>query len=101
MWTCKTLLDSAKNAAVWPVMKKIYPAHYRIFNPPVKWNAIVAPHEYLYLFLSPLLIPVLLIRYLINGQRDLNIFFSKWPIWLLLKRFYILREAARRGVFML
>lgn len=100
-WTPRTLLASAKNAAVWPVMKRRYPTHYCVFKPPVAWNAMVAPQEYLYLLLTPILIPLLLVRYLMHGKRDLKIFFCKWPLWLILKRFYIWREALRQGVLML
>lgn len=100
-WTVHSLLNSAKNSAVWPVMKKLYPNHYRYFKPPVYWNTVVMPQEYLYLLLSPILIPLLFARYLWHGKRDVKIFFTKWPLWLILKRYYIYREALRQKVFMI
>jgi glycosyltransferase involved in cell wall biosynthesis len=99
-WTVSSLLRSAKNASVWPVLKKRYPKHYQVFGPPIKFGLLVNPIDYLYLLTSPILIPLLLVRYLINGKRDLKIFFTKWPIYFILRRFYIYKEALRNRVWM-
>ena len=100
-WTVESLLKSARNAAVWPILKKKYPYHYLAFNPPIKKGIFISPQDYLYIFTAPALIPLLLLRYLIHGKRDLKLFFAKWPAYLFLKRFYIYQEAAKNRVFMI
>lgn len=100
-WSVKALVRAAINASVWPVLKKKYPRHYQVFGPPVKFGLIVNAGDYLYLLTSPLLIPLLLVRYLLHGKRDLKIFFTKWPLCLLLRRYYVYREALRQKIFML
>lgn len=97
-WTAGALLASAHNAAVWPILKKKYPAHYRAFGAPVRWG-IVHPFDYVILPLSPVLVPLLLARYLWHGGRDLKIFFAKWPAYFLLRRFHIIRSALRNRTF--
>ncbi len=99
-WSAKALIRSARNASVWPVLKKKYPRHYLVFGPPVKFGLIVNAKDYLYLLTSPILIPLLLIRYLAHGKRDLKIFFAKWPLCLILRRYYIYKEAIRNKVLM-
>lgn len=100
-WTVKSLLRSAVNASVIPLLKKRYPRHYRTFDPPVTLGFIINGADYLYLLTSPVLILVLLIRYLLHGKKDLKIFFTKWPILLILRRYYIYREAWRQKIFMI
>lgn len=99
-WTVKSLLRSARNASVWPVLKKKYPNHYSHFGPPVKFGLIVNMEDYLYLITAPIFIPLLFIRYILHGKRDIKIFFTKWPVYLLLRRFYIYKEAVRNRVLM-
>lgn len=93
-WTVPALLASAHNAAVWPILKRKYPHHYQAFGAPVRWG-IVHPNDYLLLLLSPIVVPLLLCRYLWYGGRDLKIFFAKWPVYFFLRRFYIYRAAIR------
>ncbi len=100
IWNTKSLLRSARNGAVWPKLKKIYPNHYLHFHPKVWGGLVVLPWDYLYIFTMPICIPLLLIRYLINGKRDLKIFFTKWPVLLLLRRYYIWKEALKNRVWM-
>lgn len=100
-WSAPALLRSARNASVWPILKKRYPDHYLNFGPPVKLGFIVNPIDYLLIAALPLLIPILLIRYLTNGKRDLKIFFTKWPVWLILRRFYVFKESIKNRVFMI
>jgi len=101
IWTTKSLLSSAKNGSVWPILKKKYPKTYNKFGGPLKNKYIVDPLDYLYILLLPILIPVLLIRYLINGQTNFKLFFTKWPIWLLLKRYNIWRQALENKSFVI
>ncbi len=87
-WTVTSLLASAPNAAVWPILKQRYPKHFATWGAPM-FGPIVHPKDYLYLLISPILIPLLLIRYLWNGKRDLKLFFAKWPGLLILRRLYV------------
>ena len=100
-WTVKALLRSAKNASVWPILKKKYKNNYLVFAPPIKWGLFVNIEDYLYILIAPIFIPFLFIRYLAHGKKDLKIFFIKWPIYLFLRRFYIYKEAIRNKVLML
>lgn len=99
-WDAKSLLKSAKNASVWPILKKKYPDHYLVFGPPVKYGVFVEIRDYLYILTLPVLIPLLLARYLLNKKSDLGIFFIKWPIYLFMRRYYIYREAVKNKVLM-
>jgi len=99
-WTTKSILKSARNASVWPLLKKKYRNHYLLFDPSVKFGLIVNIEDYLYLLMTPIFIPLLFIRYILHGKRDPKIFFTKWPIHLVLKRFYIYKEAIRNKVVM-
>ncbi len=100
-WNVKSLLKSAKNASVWPILKKKYPQHYLVFGPPVKYGIFIEFKDYLYIFTLPILIPVLLARYLINKKNNLKLFFAKWPVYLFLRRYYIYKEAIRNKVLMM
>lgn len=99
-WSVRSLLKSAKNASVWPVLKKQYPRSYLIFGPPVKFGLVVNPEDYVYLLFAPIFIPLLLIRYILHGKRNLKIFFTKWPIYLFLRRYYIYKEAIQNKVIL-
>ncbi|MBU1202677.1 glycosyltransferase [Patescibacteria group bacterium] len=100
-WTTRSLLKSAHNGSVWPILKKKYPKDYLIFKPPIKFGLFVNYVEYFHILIFPIIIPILFIRYLAHGKRDLKIFFTKWPIYLLLKRFYIYEEAIKNKILML
>jgi GT2 family glycosyltransferase len=100
-WTAASLLRSARNGAIWPLLKKKYPRYYQEFKPPVFKGVVVSPQEYLYLVFLPIMVPLLLIRYLMHGKRDLKIFFIKWPVWLILRRWYVYYTAVKNRVFML
>lgn len=100
-WTVQHLWRSARNASVWPRLKRLYPRNYLCFEPRIKGGVIIEWKEYVYMFLFPLLLPLLLIRYFLYGKRNMKIFFAKWPIFLLLKRWYIWHEAVRQRIFML
>lgn len=97
-WTVKSLLASARNASVWVIFKKRYLKFYLTFNPPVKFNCIIHPKDYLIILTLPILIPILLIRYLLHYKKDLKLFFTKWPIYILLRRYYIYKEAIKNKV---
>lgn len=99
-WTMKSFLSSAKNSSIWPSLKKKYPKHYREFNPPIK-TFLLNPEDYLYLLLSPILIPFLFLRFFLNGKRDFKLFFAKWPLFIFLRRFYIYKEAIANRIFLL
>jgi len=100
-WTTTSLLNSAKNASVWTVLKKKYPMHYNFFNPPIWKGIIINPKDYFFILVIPILIPLLLIRYFWHGKKNLKIFFAKWPVHLLLKRYYIYKEVVRNRVWMM
>lgn len=100
-WTARSLLRSARNFSVWPNLKKMYPNHYLVFGPKITFGCMVDAKDYLYFLILPLFIPVLLARYLYHGKRDIKIFFTKWPLYILLKRYYIYREAVRQKIFMI
>jgi len=99
IWNVKSLLRSAHNGAVWPKLKKLYPKHYLHFKPKVWRGLIVLPWDYLYILTLPICLPVLLVRYLIHGKWDLKIFFTKWPVLLILRRYYIWKEAIKNRVW--
>ncbi|MDD5110595.1 MAG: glycosyltransferase family 2 protein [Patescibacteria group bacterium] len=99
-WTVAALLASAHNAAVWPLLKRTYPHHYQTFGSPVRWG-MVHPFDYLMLLFSPILVPLLFVRYRWHGGRDTKIFFAKWPVFFLLRRFHIIRSALRDRTYAL
>jgi GT2 family glycosyltransferase len=99
-WSVGSLLKSARNASVWPILKKRYPQSYLTFGPPVKFGLIVSPQDYAYLLMAPILIPFLFLRYILHGKINLKIFFVKWPVYLILRRFYIYREVTKNKVLM-
>ncbi len=99
-WTISSLLRSARNAAVWPLLKKKYPQQYRVFGPPVMAGLFVQPRDYMYFLFLPVLIPVLWLRYLYHGKKDWRLFLCKWPVYLFMRRWYIYKEAIRNRVWM-
>lgn len=99
-WTPRSLWCSARYASVWPLLKKQYPQHWRHFQPKITLNFIVNGEDYIYFLTLPLLLPILLVRYLLHGKRDLKTFFAKWPLWLFLRRYYLYREALRNRILM-
>lgn len=100
-WTVKSLLRSAKNASVWPILKKRYPNHYAVFGSPVFRGRVVNKEDYVYFVLLPIFIIVLFARYLMHGKRDIKIFFVKWPVYLILRRYYVYKEALKNRIFMI
>jgi len=99
-WTTPSLVASAKNAAVWVIFKKLYPLHYNYFSSPVWKGLIINPLDYLFILGLPIILPILFGRYLWNGQRNFKIFFTKWPVLLFLRRWYIYKEAWRQKIWM-
>jgi glycosyltransferase involved in cell wall biosynthesis len=99
-WNVKSILKSAKNSSAWPLLKKKYPDYYLRFHPPIKFGLFVAPEDYLYIIASPIFIPLLFVRYIIHGKRNFKVFFAKWPIYLILKRYFIYKEAIKNKVLM-
>ncbi|EKD58782.1 MAG: glycosyltransferase [uncultured bacterium] len=99
-WNAKALLRSTRNAAVWPLLKKKYPEYFQVFGSPVLLGTIINPKDYLFLLILPVVVPVLFIRYLAHGKRDVKIFFIKWPVYLILRRYYIYKEAISNKIFM-
>lgn len=101
-WTRRSLLASARNASVWPVLFRRYGNRIfaQQFRPPIRWRHVVNAEDYVCILALPLLVPILLLRYLLHGKRNLTIFFCKWPVWLILRRLLVWREAIRHRVFM-
>jgi glycosyltransferase involved in cell wall biosynthesis len=102
-WTCSALLASSRNASVWPLLFRRYGdvIFQQQFHPPIRWRRVVNAEDYFHFVTLPILIPVLLIRYLLHGKRNLVIFFCKWPAWLILRRLLVWREAIRQRVLMI
>ncbi|MFH1207620.1 MAG: glycosyltransferase family A protein [Patescibacteria group bacterium] len=98
-WTTQSLLSSAKNLSVWPALKSKFPKHYLVFGGPTKWKIAAEPSDYLKIVFLPILILILFVRYLYRGKRDLKIFFTKWPVWLILRRWYVWKESIKHRVF--
>lgn len=100
-WTAKQLLATAHNVRVWPVLYQRYRPELRQVTFPIPiWWRVVYPKDYVLLLGAPLVIPVLMVRYVWHGQTDWQLFFTKWPIWLLLRRWHIWQEAYRQRVFL-
>ena len=94
MWTVRGLLSSIRNSSVWPRMKVLYPNHFRAFDPPII-GIFVQPAEYLELLFFPFLVIPLLLLYVKRGNRNLFLFFAKWPIFFICKRLSIWYNAIR------
>ncbi len=92
-----TLIRSAKNAGVWPILKKKYPMDYTHFRIAHFGGILFYPVEYLYIILYPVLLPFLLFRYLMNNMHNSRgnfpMFFLKWPLFFILRRFHIWKSA--------
>lgn len=101
-WTAKTLIKSAKNASVWPVLIKRYAPELLVanFHTPIV-GRVVYPQDYLALLASPILIPILLLRFIFHGQKNIFLFLVKWPVLLITRRALIWREAWRERIFVL
>jgi hypothetical protein len=99
-WNVQSLWRSARNGAVWPKLKKLYPKHYLHFRPKILWGLVVLPWDYFFILTLPVCVPILLVRYVVHGKRDFKIFFAKWPILLFLRRYYIWKEAVKNKVWM-
>lgn len=105
-WTPASLIRSAKNISVWVALKRMYPRSYWEFGAPVA-GVTVAPGDYLFLVLLPMVFPFILIwlalalRYWWLGGRDWGLFITKWPVWLVLRRWWIWREAWQYRVVMI
>ena len=100
-WTVKSLLNTARNASVMVKMKKLYPYYYRSFSPKVLWGAVLDPLDYLFILFLPITLPILLFRYLMHGKNDLMLFFTKWPILIIMKRLYIYLEAIKNKTLLI
>ncbi|MFH0905383.1 MAG: glycosyltransferase family 2 protein [bacterium] len=95
-WTVPSLWRSARNLSVWPILKKQYPRHYREFHPPILGGWVVSPTDYWYLLIWPLALLGAAIRYGSGGGgREWRLLPAKWPVYFVLRRFYLWREAAR------
>jgi len=92
-WDDKSLLRSAHNISCWPLLKKKYPKTFQEFKPTIVGGVFFSPEEYLYIILMPLILPILALRYFFKDKSDWKTFFAKWPCWLILKRFYLWKEA--------
>lgn len=99
-WTTDKLYKSARNFAVWPALKKLYPKHFRLLKPRLLWGVVVEPVDYLLILFFPIILPVLLARYFLHDKRDFKIFFAKWPAYFILRRYYIYKEAVKNRVLM-
>lgn len=96
------IIRSGKHAGVWPILKKKYPKAYLHFHISQIGGLVFFPLEYLYILFYPILLPVVLFRYLLrnvhNPRGSFPMFFLKWPVLFVLRRFHIWKEAVRNGV---
>lgn len=97
IWSTASLFRSARNASSWVCLAMIYPKHHDFFGSHVKWGFLIEPFDYVLMLFSPLIVPVLFIRYLMHGKRDLGIFFAKWPCYFFLKRYHIYKASISQG----
>lgn len=100
VWTVRSLLASARNAAVWPRLKRQYPLYYRTFGGDVV-GPIVGRTDFILFWLWPIALPFVLLRYIWHGKRQFRLFFTKWPIVIIVRRLYIWREAWRQRLVMI
>lgn len=100
-WTTTGLLRSARNPSVWVELKKRYPNHYLYFSPPIKFGLVINWEDYIFILTMPLVLPILLIRFIYHGQKDIKLFFVKWPIYPFLRRFYIYKASVSQRKFMI
>lgn len=101
-WNNKSLLKSAKAVSAWPKLKRLHPEHYLAFPAHfIKRGVLIHPEDYLYLIFYPIIIPVVLVRYLRNGNRNLALLFIKWPAFFILRRYYIYKTSVRYKSWML
>jgi GT2 family glycosyltransferase len=93
-WSNKSLLKSAKAVSAWPKLKSLHPNHYLVFPAKfIKGGVLIHPEDYLYLIMYPIVVPVILVRYLHNGNRNLAIFIIKWPVFFIMRRYYIYKTS--------
>lgn len=100
-WTARSLLASAKNVAVFVPLVVRYPRTVNAFGRRVWFGRFVQPLDYLLIAVSPVLVPLLAIRFWRHGQRNWLVFFAKWPAWFVLRRIFVWIEAVRQRRFML
>jgi len=92
-WDAKSILRSAHNISCWPLLKKKYPQNFQEFKPNIFGGIFFAPKEYFYIIFLSILIPILALCSFFQGKSDWKTFFAKWPFWLILRRFYLWKEA--------
>lgn len=94
-WTKQSLLASARNVAVAIWLKKDYPDSHEVFGRQIEFGCLIRPSDYLKLLLLPVIVPIMFAKYLLLGNRDISLFFIRWPIYILFRRFHIYRAAWR------
>lgn len=100
-WTAKSLIRSARAVSAWPRMKKKHPDHYLVFDATfIKKGIFIHPEDYLFIIASPLLVPMLFVKFIKNGNRNYSVFFAKWPLFFVLRRYHILKQAIKQKVWM-
>lgn len=100
-WNASSLIRSSRAVSAWPKMKSLHPDDYLDFKAPfIKWGTLIHPEDYLLILVSPVLVPIILIRFIKNGNTDLLVFFAKWPLFFILRRYFIIKEAIINRVLM-
>jgi glycosyltransferase involved in cell wall biosynthesis len=92
-WTKQSLLASARNVAVAVWLKKDYPDYHEVFGKQIQFGLFIRPSDYLKLLLLPVIMPTIFAKYLLSGNRDISLFFTRWPLYILFRRFHIFRAA--------
>ncbi len=97
-WTAESLLKAARNTSVWPILKRRYPEHCFTFGTPISGRIFIHPEDYAYLLTFPITTLLLFIRHALEGGKDYKIFFTRWPCYFFLKRYYLYRESIRNKI---
>lgn len=92
-WTNQSLLASARNIAVAVWLKKDYPDYHEVFGKQIQFGFFIRPSDYLKLLLLPVIMPTMFAKYLLSGHRDISLFLTRWPLYILFRRFHIYRAA--------
>jgi len=103
--TSSSLVSSAKNASVRPLLKKNYPDFYLKFWPPIQSGILFDYRGYIVMLLWFIIVPLMFVRFLLvhskqESKRVLILFFLKRPIFFFLQRRYLYKEAIKHKVLL-
>lgn len=99
-WTIKSLLASAKNPCAAILLKRDYPNHHEYFGKQIIAQHFLRPIDYIFILVSPPVMPLLFLSCLAFGRRGL-LFFIYWSVRILTRRFYVYRTAWECRLFVI